>query len=146
MHVRPMRFNIWCAPTDSSDKTHLMFFTIWLCLFYPNTILMEAGWTTAPCPATNVSILICKSSARTKRDYCCSQNTSRNKVGNLHVKNVTYASTRWLYWFHTKLSLHILQQNCAHAGMMYHNIVNTSISSFCFCESLPLGRECVQFK
>jgi len=34
---------------------------------YPNTILMEAGWTTAPCPATNLSISICTSSARIKR-------------------------------------------------------------------------------
>jgi len=31
---------------------------------YPNTILMEAGWTTASCPATHLSILISKSSAR----------------------------------------------------------------------------------
>jgi len=36
---------------------------------YPNTILMEAGWTTAPCPATNLKYctLICKSSAWTKQ-------------------------------------------------------------------------------
>jgi len=33
----------------------------------PNAILMEAGWTTVPCPATNISILTCKSSARTKQ-------------------------------------------------------------------------------
>jgi len=26
---------------------------------------------------------------------------------------LTSESTRWSYWFHTKLSLHILQQNCA---------------------------------
>jgi len=29
---------------------------------------MEAGLITAPCPVTNLSILICKSSARTKHD------------------------------------------------------------------------------
>jgi len=34
---------------------------------YPNTILMEAGWTIVPSPATNLSILACKSSARTKQ-------------------------------------------------------------------------------
>jgi len=34
---------------------------------YPNTILIQEGWTTVPCPATNLSILICKSSARTKK-------------------------------------------------------------------------------
>jgi len=28
---------------------------------------MEAGWTTVPCPATNLCIFICKSSARTKQ-------------------------------------------------------------------------------
>jgi len=33
MHVRPMRFSILCAPTDNSDKTHLMYSTILLCLF-----------------------------------------------------------------------------------------------------------------
>ena len=33
---------------------------------YSNTILIQAGWTTVPCPAINLSILICKSSARTK--------------------------------------------------------------------------------
>jgi len=34
---------------------------------HPNTTLMEIGWTTVPCPATNLSILICKSFARTKQ-------------------------------------------------------------------------------
>jgi len=33
MHVRPMRFNILCTPTDSSEETQLMFSTILLCLF-----------------------------------------------------------------------------------------------------------------
>jgi len=33
---------------------------------HPNTILMEAGWTAVQSPATNLSILTCKSSARTK--------------------------------------------------------------------------------
>ena len=37
-----------------------------VCL-HPNTMLMEAGWTTVPCPETNISILICKSSGRTKQ-------------------------------------------------------------------------------
>ena len=34
---------------------------------HPNTILVEADWTTVPRPATNLSILICKLSARTKQ-------------------------------------------------------------------------------
>jgi len=62
-----MRFSITRTATDSSDKTHLICSTILLCLFAPNTILMEAGWTTLPSPATNLSILTCKSSARTKQ-------------------------------------------------------------------------------
>jgi len=33
MHVEPMRFSILCTPTDSSDKTQLMFSTILLPLF-----------------------------------------------------------------------------------------------------------------
>jgi len=33
MHVRPMRLSILRTPTDSSDKTQLMFSTILLCLF-----------------------------------------------------------------------------------------------------------------
>ena len=30
-------------------------------------------------------------------------------------------------------------------SLMYQNIVNTSISSFYFCENLLLGRKCVQY-
>ena len=26
MHVRPMRFNILCTPTDSSDKAQLLYY------------------------------------------------------------------------------------------------------------------------
>jgi len=33
MHLPPMRFSILCTPTDSSDKTQLMFSTILLCFF-----------------------------------------------------------------------------------------------------------------
>jgi len=33
MHVRPMRFSVLCSPTDSSDKTQLMYSVILLCLF-----------------------------------------------------------------------------------------------------------------
>jgi len=32
-----------------------------------------------------IKFLICKSSARTKRDQCRSQNTCRNKIGNLYI-------------------------------------------------------------
>jgi len=33
MHERRMRFSILCTPTDSSDKTQLMCYTTFLCLF-----------------------------------------------------------------------------------------------------------------
>jgi len=33
MHVQPIRFMLLCTPTDSSDKTQLMYSTILLCLF-----------------------------------------------------------------------------------------------------------------
>jgi len=33
VHVRPMRFSILCTPTESSDKSQLMYSTILLCLF-----------------------------------------------------------------------------------------------------------------
>jgi len=33
MHAWPMRFSILCTPTDSSDKTQMMYSTILLCLF-----------------------------------------------------------------------------------------------------------------
>jgi len=30
----------------------------------------------------------------------------KNKIGNLYLWNCTSESTRWLYWFRTKLSPH----------------------------------------
>ena len=69
MHVRPMRFSILCTPTDSYDKTQLMCCTILLCLFASKCDIngSRLNYCTVPCPATNLSILICKSSARTKQ-------------------------------------------------------------------------------
>jgi len=37
------------------------------CLYPIQTILVQTGWTTVPCPATNLSMLICKLSARIKQ-------------------------------------------------------------------------------
>ena len=67
MHVRPTRFSILCTPADSSDKTNWCVLHYCCACLHPNTIIIETGWTTAPCPATNLNILICKSSARTKQ-------------------------------------------------------------------------------
>ena len=65
MHLRPTRFRFLWTPTDSSDETNGCFLLYCCACLHPDTIVMEAGWTTVPCPATNLSILICKSSAKT---------------------------------------------------------------------------------
>ena len=68
MHVWPMRFSILSTPIDSSDKKNKLCVLLCCCVcLHPNTILMEAGWTTVPCPATNLRLFICRSSARTKQ-------------------------------------------------------------------------------
>jgi len=68
LHVRPTRSSSLRTTTDSSDKKIIWCILLYcrVCL-YPNTILMEAGWTTVRCPETNLSTLIFKSSARTKQ-------------------------------------------------------------------------------
>jgi len=38
---------------------------------HPNTLLMETGWTTVSCPATNWSILTFQSSARARQSEIC---------------------------------------------------------------------------
>ena len=69
MHERPMRFSILCTPTDSSDKTQLMYSSILPFLFVSKyDIGSRLNYGTAPCPATNLSTLICKLFARTKQN------------------------------------------------------------------------------
>jgi len=47
MHVRPMRLSILCTPTESSEKkTNDVFYYVSVLFLYPNTILMQVGWTT----------------------------------------------------------------------------------------------------
>ena len=43
MHVRPMRFTILCTPTDSSEKTQLMFYYIALLVYILVSGAYEAG-------------------------------------------------------------------------------------------------------
>jgi len=116
MHVRPMRFDILCTPTDSSEKTQLMCSTVLLCLFVSKYDINGSRLNYSTMSSNKFRYInrqiVCKDKA--KRDQCCSQNTSTNKFRNLYLQNVTSASTRWLHWFHTELSPHILQQNCAH--------------------------------
>jgi len=82
MHVRPMRSTILCSPANSSDKTQMMHSTILLCLFTTKYDI-------------NGSRLNCSTVSRNKfkhinmkiiyKDMCCSQNTSRNEIGNLYL-------------------------------------------------------------
>jgi len=116
VHMRPMRFNVLCTSTDSSDKTQVMCSTILLCLFYRRLIVMQPSWTTVPCPTTKLSSLISKSFVGIKQSVIsvALRTPLKNKIGNLCLQNSTSRSTRWLCWFYTKLPPHILQQNCAH--------------------------------
>ena len=63
MHVRPMQ--AFCALQLTVLIKPKWYVLLYCCAcLHPNTILMETGWTTVPCPTTNLSILIC---ARTKQ-------------------------------------------------------------------------------
>ena len=62
-----MRFSILCTQTAALIKSKWCVLLNCCARLHPNTVLMEAGWRTVPCPATNLSILVRKSSARTKQ-------------------------------------------------------------------------------
>ena len=53
--------------------------------FYPNLILVQGGWTTIPCPTTNLSVFICISSERIKQSVVsvALKTPLRNKIENL---------------------------------------------------------------
>ena len=118
MHVRPMRFSILCTPTDSSGKTQLMYSSILLCLFVSKYhIGSRLNNGTAPCPATNLSIIICKSFARTKQ---CEISVALKTPIEIRLGICIY-KTSLLHrpddyiGFPPSCPTHILQQNCAHA-------------------------------
>ena len=72
MHMRPMRFNILCTPTDSSDKTQMMCSTILLCLFTSKYYInwCRLNYSTVPSNKfkyINCIQIICTDKA--KRDY-----------------------------------------------------------------------------
>ena len=81
---------------------------------YPNTILMEAGWTIVPSPATNLST--CKSSARTKQSVL---SVALKTPLEIRLRICMY-KTPLLHrpddyiGFTPSCPPHILQQNCAH--------------------------------
>ena len=83
---------------------------------HPNTILMEAGWTTVPCPATNLSILICKSSARTKQSAIsvALKTPLEIRLGIFIYKMLLLHRPDDYIGFTPICPPHILQQNCAH--------------------------------
>jgi len=84
---------------------------------HPNTTLMEAGWSTVPCPAINFSILICKSSARTKQSVISVslKTPLETRVGICIYKTSLLHRPDDCNGFTPSCPLHILQQNCAHA-------------------------------
>ena len=87
MHVRPMRFSILCTPTDSSVKTQIMCSTILVCLFTSKhdingTRLNYSIVSSNKYKYINMYIIY---KDKTRCDHCCSQNTSRNKIGNLYT-------------------------------------------------------------
>jgi len=67
MHMRAMRFSFLCTQLTALIEPNWCFLLYCCACLHPNTISMVAGWTTVPCPTTNLSILTYKSSARTKQ-------------------------------------------------------------------------------
>ena len=147
-HVRPMRFTILCTPTDSSDKSPI---DVWnWCLLYcsaclhPNTTLMEADWTTVPCRATNLSILI---------QYV--NHLQRQSVISVALKTpleirlgICIYETSLLHQPDDYIGLtpscpsHILQQNCAHDCTYPElGVLPTKLSS-CFFNVLSEYKSC----
>ena len=62
-----MRFSFLCTQLTALIEPNWCFLLYCCACLHPNTISMVAGWTTVPCPTTNLSILTYKSSARTKQ-------------------------------------------------------------------------------
>ena len=87
---------------------------------HPNTILIEAGWTTVPCPATNLRKLICKSSARTKQSVISVvlKTPLETRLGICICKTLLLHRPGDYIGFTPSCSPHILQQNCAHGWIL----------------------------
>ena len=112
-----MRFSILCTPLQLTALIK----PNWCILLYScaclhwNTILMETGWTTIPCPATNLSILICKSSARTKKSVIsvALKTPLEIRLGICIYKTSLLHRPDGHIGFPPSCPPHILQQNCA---------------------------------
>jgi len=88
MHVRPLRFSILYTPTDSSDETQLMYFTILLCLFVSKCDINASKMNYSTVSSNKfLSILICKSSARIKQSVIsvAFKTSLEIKIGNLYL-------------------------------------------------------------
>jgi len=119
------RDSAFCAlqPTALIKPKRCVLLYCCACL-HPNTILMQAGWTTVPYPTTDLSVLICKSSARTKQTVMSVALKIHLEIRlGICIYKTTSGSTQWLYWVHTELSPHILQQNCA---LVREYVINSS--------------------
>ena len=99
-------------------KLHWCILLHYCACLHPNTILMEAGWATIPCPATKLSILICKPSARTTQNVitvALKTPLEIRLVNCIYVKHNFCIDPDDYIGFTPSCPPHILQQNCAHA-------------------------------
>ena len=129
--MRPVRFTVLCAPTDSSDNTRLRILLYCFACLYHSLEAVQPSWIAVPYPTTKLGIFISKSFVGIKQGVIrvTLKTLLNNKVGNQCLQNFTSASARWLCWFYIKLSLHILQQNCAHDYMWYLRYVDKLTSN-----------------
>jgi len=92
-----------CDVTNSAHQIQMTAICHWMKT--PMEVFCVRHCSSLPCAATNLSILICKSSARTKQSVISVALKIPLEVRlGICIWNVISASTRWLYWFHTKLS------------------------------------------
>jgi len=87
------------------------------------TILMETDGTTVPCPATSLSILICKSSARTKQSVIsvALKTPLQIRLGICIYKTSLLHRPVDYIAFPPSCLPHILQQNCSHGHKQYQS-------------------------
>ena len=69
-------------------------------------IVVQPSWTAVPCATTKLGLLISKPFVGIKQSVIgvALKTPPKNKIGNLYLQNITYASARWLYWFYIKLT------------------------------------------
>jgi len=81
LHVRSMRFSILHSLDNSSDKTQMMYSTKLLCLLTSKYDINGSRLNYSTVSRNKFKYINMKTMYK---DMCCSQNTSRNKIGNLY--------------------------------------------------------------